>query len=116
MVGLAAHAHKLPGAVSSGQQQSAAIARALATDPPIVVADEPTGNLDSRSAETIITLFEALSAKGKTIVIVTHDRSLTARSDKTLVLADGQIVDRRTSPPALAGVSDSQAEGDDASH
>jgi len=73
MVGLAGQTHKLPTMVSSGQQQSAAIARALATDPPIIVADEPTGNLDSRSAETIIRLFRDLAAQGKTVLIVTHD-------------------------------------------
>ncbi len=94
MVGLEANAHKLPAAVSSGQQQSAAIARALATDPPIVVADEPTGNLDSRSAETIIRLFEELAAKGKTIVIVTHDPSMTKRTDQTVIISDGEIVDK----------------------
>ena len=94
MVGQEANAHKLPAAVSSGQQQSVAIARALATDPPIVVADEPTGNLDSRSAETIIRLFEELAAKGKTIVIVTHDPSMTKRTDQTVIISDGEIIDK----------------------
>jgi ABC-type lipoprotein export system ATPase subunit len=94
MVGLEEYVDKLPAAVSSGQQQSAAIARALATDPPIVVADEPTGNLDSRSAETIIRLFEELAAKGKTIVIVTHDPSLTKRTDQTVIISDGEIIDK----------------------
>lgn len=92
MVGLEEHVYKLPAAVSSGQQQSAAIARALATDPPIIVADEPTGNLDSRSADKIIRLFAELAARGKTIVIVTHDPSLTRRTDKTVIIADGKIV------------------------
>jgi putative ABC transport system ATP-binding protein len=90
-VGLEEHAHKLPASVSSGQQQSAAIARALATDPPIVVADEPTGNLDSRSAEHIYRLFQSLSERGKTVLIVTHDASLTQRTDRTIYLADGEI-------------------------
>ena len=94
MVGLAEHAHKLPAAVSSGQQQSAAIARALATDPPIIVADEPTGNLDSRSADIIIQLFEELARKGKTILIVTHDPSLTRRTDQTVIISDGEIIDK----------------------
>jgi putative ABC transport system ATP-binding protein len=79
--------------VSSGQQQSAAIARALATDPPIIVADEPTGNLDSRSAATIIRLFQELAAQGKTILIVTHDPSITRRTDQTVILSDGEIID-----------------------
>jgi putative ABC transport system ATP-binding protein len=92
-VGLEAQAHKLPAAVSSGQQQSAAIARALATDPPIVVADEPTGNLDSRSADAIYRLFEGLAKRGKTILIVTHDPSLTQRTDRTVTLVDGEIAD-----------------------
>ena len=87
-------ADKLPGSVSSGQQQSAAIARALANDPPIVVADEPTGNLDSRSAEVIIQLFDKLASQGKTILIVTHDQTLTRRTDRTLIISDGEIIDQ----------------------
>ena len=71
MVGLEEYAYNLPGSVSSGQQQSAAIARALATDPPIIVADEPTGNLDSRSANVILNLFRELAQRGKTILLVT---------------------------------------------
>jgi len=94
MVGLEEHAHKLPASVSSGQQQSAAIARALATDPDIILADEPTGNLDSRSAGTILHLFEQLAAQGKTILIVTHDPSITQRTDQTVILSDGEIIDQ----------------------
>ena len=70
-----------------------AIARALATDPPIVVADEPTGNLDSKTAEAIFQLFERLVAQGKTFLIVTHDRDLAKRATRTIILADGEIVD-----------------------
>jgi len=92
MVGLQEQAHKLPAAVSSGQQQAAAIARALATDPPIIVADEPTGNLDSRSSEEIIELFYQLVSKGKTIILVTHDPSITKRTTRTLVISDGMII------------------------
>ena len=77
MVGLEDQAHKLPTAVSSGQQQSAAIARALATDPSIILADEPTGNLDSRAADNVLNLFESLAKQGKTVLIVTHDPSIT---------------------------------------
>jgi len=93
MVGLEEHAHKMPSNVSSGQQQSAAIARALATDPPIILADEPTGNLDSQSAENILNLFEELAAQGKTILIVTHDPSMTDRTDQTVILSDGEVID-----------------------
>ncbi|MGB4868564.1 MAG: ATP-binding cassette domain-containing protein [Candidatus Promineifilaceae bacterium] len=93
MVGLSDHAHALPASVSNGQQQSAAIARALATDPPIIVADEPTGNLDSRAADVVIEVFQELASRGKTILIVTHDPSLTSRTDKTIHIVDGRIVD-----------------------
>lgn len=92
-VDLQEHGDKLPAAVSGGQQQSAAIARALATDPPIIVADEPTGNLDSRSAGKIIDLFDNLVEQGKTILIVTHDPSITQKTDRTLIISDGKIVD-----------------------
>lgn len=91
-VGLAAVAHKMPAAVSGGQQQSAAIARALANDPPLIVADEPTGNLDSRAAAAIFELFEGLVAQGKTVIMVTHDPVLAQRAGRILRLADGEIV------------------------
>ena len=97
MVGLAEHALKLPSAVSSGQQQSAAIARALANNPMLILADEPTGNLDSRSAEKILNLFEHMAAQGKTILIVTHDPSITQRTDQTIILSDGEIIDQTVS-------------------
>jgi ABC-type lipoprotein export system ATPase subunit len=93
MVGLQDQAHKLPAAVSSGQQQAAAIARALATDPPIIVADEPTGNLDSRSSEVTIDLFGQLVQQGKTIILVTHDPTITERTLRTLIISDGEIID-----------------------
>src|SRR5512144_2144679 len=76
LVELAEHAYKLPTALSGGQQQRVAIARALANDPPIVIADEPTGNLDSKTADSVFELFRNLVAKGKTIIIVTHDSVL----------------------------------------
>ena len=92
LVGLEGVAHKLPALLSTGQQQSAAIARALACEPPLLVADEPTGNLDTRAAGVIIDLFAELARLGKTIVMVTHDPSLTARTQRTVALADGRIV------------------------
>lgn len=91
-VDLEGFAHKLPGAVSGGQQQSAAVARALATDPPIIMADEPTGNLDSRTAEGVMELFEELRDAGKTILMVTHDPILARRTSRTLVISDGELV------------------------
>jgi energy-coupling factor transporter ATP-binding protein EcfA2 len=94
MVGLVEYAHRLPANLSNGQQQSAAIARALATNPPIILADEPTGNLDSRSAEVILSLFETLAGQGKTILIVTHDPSLAKRTDQTVILSDGEVIDQ----------------------
>ena len=92
LVKLENFANKLPVLVSTGQQQLAAIARALACDPPLLVADEPTGNLDSKSAGTIIDLFEKLSRSGKTVLMVTHDPSLTSRTTRNLTIADGLIV------------------------
>lgn len=92
LVGLEEQAQKLPRAVSRGQQQSAAIARALANNAPILVADEPTGNLDSRSASKIINLFEKLSGQGKTIIMVTHDPSMTKRTSRTVFISDGELV------------------------
>ncbi len=87
------HAYKLPSEVSGGQQQRVAIARALANDPPILTADEPTGNLDSKTADSIFRLFESLVAEGKTILMVTHDNELANRVNRTITLADGEIVD-----------------------
>lgn len=86
------HARKLPAAISGGQQQRVAIARALANDPPIIVADEPTGRLDSLTAEVIFEIFERLVEQGKTIVMVTHDQTLSQRVSRNLWIADGQIV------------------------
>jgi ABC-type lipoprotein export system ATPase subunit len=92
LVELAEHAYKLPTALSGGQQQRVAIARALANDPPIVIADEPTGNLDSKTADSVFELFRNLVAQGKTIIIVTHDSALAKRTDRTALIADGEIV------------------------
>lgn len=85
--------HKLPTAISGGQQQRVAIARALANDPPIIVADEPTGNLDSRTADAVFALFTRLVDEGKTILMVTHDDDLAKQVTRTVTIADGAIVE-----------------------
>ena len=90
-VEMADHAHKLPSATSGGQQQRVAIARALANDPPILVADEPTGNLDSKTADAIFHLFLTLVSQGKTILMVTHDAELAARASRTITVTDGEL-------------------------
>jgi putative ABC transport system ATP-binding protein len=90
-VGIAEHANKLPNALSGGEQQRAAIARALANDPSLVVADEPTGNLDTATTAGVLALFEALVAEGKTLLLVTHDRELSDRSERVIHLLDGRI-------------------------
>jgi putative ABC transport system ATP-binding protein len=90
-VGIRAQANKLPSALSGGEQQRAAIARALANDPPIVVADEPTGNLDSHNAEAILELFGGLAADGKTVLMVTHERDVSRYADQVVTLVDGRI-------------------------
>jgi len=92
LVELADHAYKLPTALSGGQQQRVAIARALANDPPIIIADEPTGNLDSKTADSVFQLFKELVAQGKTIIVVTHDSGLAKRTNRTALIADGEIV------------------------
>jgi putative ABC transport system ATP-binding protein len=92
-VGMVDQARKLPASTSGGQQQRVAIARALANDPPLLVADEPTGNLDSATAEVVLELFEALVQQGRTIVTVTHDADLAARTRRTVHMADGRILD-----------------------
>ena len=92
LVGLGDVADKMPAAVSGGQQQSAAIARALANDPPLIVADEPTGNLDSRAADHVFGIFEELARNGKTIIVVTHDPDLAQRTFRTVTLVDGEVI------------------------
>jgi ABC-type lipoprotein export system ATPase subunit len=91
-VEMAEQAHKLPSAISGGQQQRVAIARALANDPPILVADEPTGNLDSKTANAVFRLFENLVQNGKTVVMVTHDIDLAKRVTRAVIVADGAII------------------------
>ena len=97
-VDLLEQANKLPSALSGGQQQRVAIARALANDPPILVADEPTGNLDSMTAETVFRLFNRLVDQGKTILTVTHDLDLAKKVTRTIFIADGLIEQDSTNP------------------
>jgi putative ABC transport system ATP-binding protein len=92
-VGLADHTDKLPSQVSGGQQQRAAIARALANDPELVIGDEPTGNLDSASAASMMALFDTLVAQGRTVVLVTHDPQLAARAGRVVRVQDGSLGD-----------------------
>ncbi len=91
-VGIAEQAGKLPADLSGGQQQRAAIARALANDPPLIVADEPTGNLDSATSDAVMQLFANLTAEGKTVLMVTHERDLTQYFTRSIALADGVII------------------------
>ncbi|MCB0094706.1 MAG: ABC transporter ATP-binding protein [Caldilineaceae bacterium] len=103
-VEMADQADKLPSEVSGGQQQRAAIARALANDPPLLVADEPTGNLDSKTADSVFQLFSNLVDNGKTILMVTHDRELASRVSRTITIADGRIADGEQEQAVLASM------------
>jgi ABC-type lipoprotein export system ATPase subunit len=94
-VGLADHACKVPSKISGGQQQRVAIARALANDPGLIVADEPTGNLDSHTAREIMNLFEGLVERGRTLLVVTHDRELSHRAGRVIEIEDGKVLDGR---------------------
>jgi len=95
-VGMESYRDRLPSELSGGQQQRVAIARAIANDPPLICADEPTGNLDSRTAASVFALLEGLTTAGKTVVYVTHDRELASRAAASIDLLDGRIVGHRT--------------------
>jgi len=112
LVGMAGQAHELPSALSGGQQQSVAIARALANDPPIVAADEPTGNLDSKTANAVFQLFERLVEQGKTILVVTHDNDLAKRAKRTIMLADGEITNEAKANHDMLGRLASRPHGE----
>jgi putative ABC transport system ATP-binding protein len=102
-VGIRDQADKLPATLSVGQQQRAAVARALANDPPILLADEPTGNLDSTTAEAVLKLFADLHADGRTIVVVTHERDIRSIAGRQVTLVDGRVVtDESTSAEVTA--------------
>ncbi|HSC10092.1 MAG TPA: ATP-binding cassette domain-containing protein, partial [Rhodanobacteraceae bacterium] len=91
-VGIADQADKFPGALSGGQQQRVAVARALANAPPILLADEPTGNLDSRSAQALLQVLRDRVAEGETVILVTHDRSAIEQTARSVTLVDGRVV------------------------
>ncbi len=95
MVGLVDQAHKFPSAISGGQQQRVAIARSLANDPDVLVADEPTGSLDSKTSDEVFELFEDFVGQGKTLLMVTHDRELAGRVPRIVFIADGEITDQQ---------------------
>src|SRR5438067_7709154 len=105
-------AHRLPGALSGGEQQRVAIARALANNPPIIIADEPTGNLDSRTAYQVFDTLAGLTRQGKTVIYVTHDKDMAARASARIDLLDGHVVDQHMAnaivvepPPVMEGLS-----------
>jgi putative ABC transport system ATP-binding protein len=100
--GVAAQVDKLPASLSGGEQQRVAIARALANDPPIVLADEPTGNLDSANAGAVLDLFRAMASGGTTVLIATHDRDVARVIDRTIELADGVLLPAAPAPLAVA--------------
>lgn len=100
-VGIAAHANKLPSGLSGGEQQRAAIARALANDPAMILADEPTGNLDSTTGEVVLKLFCELATIGTTVVIATHEREISRLVNRKVELTDGSITADSTSPRTL---------------
>ena len=91
LVGIASHANKMPSALSGGEQQRAAIARALANNPEIIVADEPTGNLDSKTADSINSIFSTLAQSGKTVIVVTHEKNSVLKYQRIVNLLDGEI-------------------------
>jgi len=92
-VGLASHADHLPSELSGGEQQRVAIARALVNDPPILIADEPTGNLDSGAGEAVVQLLADLHRQGKTVILITHDRSLAQQTGRIVQVLDGHVVE-----------------------
>jgi putative ABC transport system ATP-binding protein len=94
--------HKLPGQVSGGQQQRAAIARALANDPPLIVADEPTGNLDGKTSDEVFNLFKNLTQVGKTVLMVTHNDQLACQASRTIEIRNGRIVRDENCNPGQA--------------
>jgi len=104
-VGVAALADKLPSALSGGEQQRAAIARALANDPPVLIADEPTGNLDADTGDAVLDVIAGLAAAGTCVLMVTHERDITNWVQRTVTLADGKVTSPPAPDPAASGPS-----------
>jgi len=102
-VGMAHRAKHLPSQLSGGQQQRVAVARAVCGEPSILLADEPTGNLDSKTGEAIMALFDTLNREGNTIVLVTHEEDIAAHADRVVRMRDGKILDDRIREPKVAG-------------
>jgi len=102
IVGMGAFGNRLPSELSGGQQQRVAVARALANDPPVLIADEPTGNLDSHTAHAVFDMLAGLTRRGKTVVYVTHDRELAVRAGSRIELLDGRIVGQHNADAAIA--------------
>jgi putative ABC transport system ATP-binding protein len=100
MVGLGPRVSHLPNQLSGGQQQRVAVARALVNAPSLILADEPTGNLDSGSVSEVLGVFEEINASGRTVVIITHDRDVAARTRRTVVMRDGKVVSDTVVPPS----------------
>lgn len=111
MVGLAEHAGHLPSELSGGEQQRVAIARALANDPPLLLADEPTGNLDSATGGRIVDLLAELHGRGKTILLVTHERGLARRAKRIVQMQDGRIVSEERPAHRVQGGDDHPGQG-----
>ena len=99
-VDMTEQAHKLPTALSGGQQQRVAIARALVNSPPILLADEPTGALDSKTGEEILSLFKRLRDDGHTVILITHDAHVAQHADRTYVMRDGELHEQTESEAA----------------
>jgi putative ABC transport system ATP-binding protein len=106
-VGMAARVDHLPSELSGGQQQRVAVARAIVTNPSLILADEPTGNLDSRSTADVLRIFEDLNAAGRTVVLITHEDEVAERARRVIRLADGRVTsDVRTGAPAVAAAGE----------